>query len=86
MTVIRKEHWASLLAASRNVYVTMLSPTWKKEPEVRVWKVSKLPELSNTTGSVQVTVVPVLRKGTTVVMSAGQEVIWGGTVSPRGKR
>ena len=60
----------------------MLSPTWKKDPEVRVWKVSKLPELSVTTGSVQVTVVPVLKKGTTVVMSAGQEMIWGGTVSP----
>ena len=64
----------------------MLSPTWKNDPEVRVWKVSKLPELSVTTGSVQVTVVPVLKKGTTVVMSAGQEMIWGGTESPVVKR
>jgi hypothetical protein len=53
----------------------------KNVPEACVCVVSNAPELSLAVGAVHETVVPVLRKGTNMVISSGQKVTTGATLS-----
>ena len=76
------EHIALLPASSTHVYVINVEPTSNLSPGALVpVQVGVMPELSVAVGSVQVTV----RESPSVactVMSSGQLVIVGGSVSP----
>ena len=60
-----------------------LTPVAKNVPEACVCVVSNAPELSSAVGAVHETVVPVLRKGTNMVISSGQKVTTGASLSAK---
>ena len=75
----------TLLAKSLYLYVTTVSPTFNKSLGLCEFDISvKFPELSDTVGSFQLTLLPPLPKSTSTVTSVGHVTV-GGVLSTENK-
>ena len=80
--MITNEHSATLPASSMNKYMTFVDPIGNRSPDLCVCiNVGGMPELSVAVGSVHVTTVDGVPKGTVYVDDSGQDVTVGSTVS-----
>ena len=80
--MITKEHNAILPASSMNKYMTFVDPTGNRSPDLCVCiNVGGMAELSVAVGSIHVTTVDGVPRGTVYVEDSGQDVTVGSAVS-----